>query len=418
MDGLSEISSGSIPYVDLNYLPSSVSDLSSYLIDLMNRVTNAAIAVLTRPINYVRSSIADLFFFQLNSKPDYLTPEKEFYTHFWNGIEGFSSICKDYTKILTIFAPPRDHTCLVTLSDGKQVRLTCRVIESKPSDTPESSPRPFCTSAFVVGNHSTRESSVMESYPYLAFYAREAEVQPNLPRGRFIIISAYDIYDSNSQAYTPKTLDEGGEILNKAICALQSEFGSIDQLVVHSLGTILLGASLKYFTGANLVHLPKNICWDRGPTSIFHASLNYAAGLGLLLFPPAYLVGWTLDLAGELKQFCENNDMKERTWVFNGATKDHRFYGLADLSKSDAVRDLQNRTDIDVWRLGFDVPKGLLHENAQHSINATMFLKSFLVPGSNEEFLDPGDNLADALMKQSLLKIHRIRKERLDLLRN
>ncbi len=283
----------------------------SGLWNCVNRVVSYVSGAVSKPAAYVGKLIATEFFFPLTkqAKQAQLKLEEAFRARFWTGD---SVPPLNNQKIIESFNQPFDKSYIITLNNGKKVTLTCSVIESK-SDLVQgtaSENAPFYNLVCVAGNHSTNESTITGVYSYLDAFLDKRREQEIPSKGRVIVITGYNITDDQRNLYIPKTLDEAGCILKEALCAMQEDYGSIDQIVGHSLGGILLGAAMKHFTRPFLKFLPRNILYDRCPYSIYAACKNVSAvgiPIGQILFPLVKLLGWSLDLADEISEFCKQN---------------------------------------------------------------------------------------------------------------
>lgn len=307
---------------------------------------------------------------------DQLQIEEDFSRDFWDPSKPLDPSFKDQAMIREKFAPPEDRVFPIQLPDGKSVEITCRIIETKEKAGD------FYNFIQMPGIYSTIDNNVVAVYPYLAAYLN---VEKSLPPARFIIIS------ENNLNYKPATLDEAGLILLETLKAMRAEFGEIDQLVAHSLGNIFFSSALKQVDDPAV--LPKHICMDRGPSSIFEASKKYFWGLGGLFYFLLEFGKWAADLEQDVVDFCLK--WKNRPpIVVTGVVQDHHFSGGANLCMGEKIRHVDG---VDV--LVFDPPRQVAHQHAHHNLRTDFLNSRYLIEES--DFMGSSENFPEAIIRHS-----------------
>jgi hypothetical protein len=238
----------------------------------------------------------------------------------------------------------------------------------------------------MTGIYSTIQNNIVGTYPYLAAYLNaENEGKPR-PPARFIV------FTENNLNYKPISIDEAGLVFLETLKVLRSEFGEIDQLVAHSLGNIFLTSALKQIDDPKI--LPKHICLDRGPSSIFEASKKYFWGLGGILYFILEFGKWAADLQQDLVDFCMK--WKERPpIVIAGVLQDHHFSGEANLCLGAKINQVDG---VDV--LVFDLPQQIVHPQAHHNLSADSLNPRYLTRES--DFIKTSENFSEAIIRHSL----------------
>src|SRR5579862_816090 len=229
------------------------------------------------PRDWLAKAIATQFFYVLTTKgkKQELQDEQELHTRFWKTDLSTPPFKKE--EIFACFYPPREKSFEIKLS-GKTVTYTVSIVESKVTNS--SAPcGPKYNLVYVAGNHTTKDTFLTGIYPYLESYLTQRNQQTHFSGARMVNITGYDIRDETGKMYFPKTLDEHGRILEAILCAFYDEYGSIEQIVGHSLGGILLAAAMKHLrVRGEDKYVPKHILLDRTPDSIFGASKNQYMG--------------------------------------------------------------------------------------------------------------------------------------------
>lgn len=333
--------------------------------------------------------IGKAFFFPLHSKAarEKVQEAETFVKNWWNRNQPLDPNFRKQFQVRRKFTVS-DKTVTTTIN-GKTLTLSYRVVERKGSS------KKGYNFVQIPGNTSNSRTGILFLYPFLAAFLKLQKEEPDLKSGRFITISEYDLKDASGNDYSPSSLDESGLILKDAMSKIVNRYGKINHVLCHSLGSILYSAAQKYMDGKKAEHLiPKNICFDRGPTSIELASKKY--WYGSLIIPFAWFTGWLLNLENAIIDFCKK--WPHITKVVSGVVEDHHFYGPAGLCNSAGVRTLQKEKKIKL--LIFD-PKGF-HEMAHHSLRNDYFNKNYLIKPSNDDFMEENETFAHTLLRHSV----------------
>ncbi len=338
--------------------------------------------------NAIGSIVRDPFFFPLKwsviaeaqATKDRLKIEEEYNRDFWDPSKPLDPNLASYAHVREFFSPPEDRTFSIRLKDGTVAEITCRVVQTKYQGD-------NCYNFVHIPGMTSTISNNLGTLPYLSAYLKTQEGDGNPPPpGRFIIIS------ENNLSIKPRDLEEAGFIMQETLKALHQEFGSIDQAVAHSLGVIFLAKALKL--AEELSYLPRHICLDRGPTSIYEASKKYFCGLWIYLL--AKSGGWASALEEDISYFCKK--WKHRpSLLITGVIPDHHFSGSANLCLGEEMIKLKNQGDVDV--VIFDPPRQLIHENAFHSCWPDFFNSRYLKSPST--FIKESENLPEAIVRHS-----------------
>ena len=337
----------------------------------------------------IGSAVRDVFFFPLKwsvianmkSVREQLQIEETYYRDFWNPSKPVDPNLKDQAKIREKFAPPEDRVFPIPLRNGRTAEITCRIIQTKEGEGP------FYNFVQVPGIYATISNNIGSTHPYLAAYLHAEKEGKTLPSARFIVIS------ENNLDFKPATLDEAGLVLLETLKALKAEFGDIDQLVAHSLGGIFLANALKQTDDPTL--LPKHLCFDRGPTSIWEASKKYFFGLGCFITLLAKIGEWAADTEQDIVDFSQKWEDKKPSLLVTGVIQDHHFSGKANLCLGEKIKQIK---DVDL--LVFDPPRQIIHEKAHHNLRPNFFNPRYLVTKSN--FMKSSENLSEAIIRHSL----------------
>lgn len=400
--------------------------------------------------------IRDAYFMPLFNKlsPEWqlqLEKEEEFFQKFWNAKAELRPEFPLQKDIRNHFIHKTEKVAVTVF--GKKLWVRCLIIESKnhkESDT-------FYNFVHVLGNSSTIDSNIAQTYPFLASYLN---LKPNYP-ARFILISQYNIEsrEKSMPLYKIKTLQEGGFILSETLKSLEETYGTIHQIFAHSLGCMIATTSLQFFhkiTPQNTlknnppsllfqkIHmiftkaaeffikcyefiiypltgkiiktppenppilkairtfksLPKNIHFDRGPSSIEELSKERWGGSIFLDF--AKLSGWDLDLGKEIFNFVQNTKENLPSITFTNALQDHIFNGKASLIANPYIQRLT--TEKKVTSLILDITQQCIHSSAHHSLHAGALNRLHLIEESSEQnFLQGNESLSDAIIRKSML---------------
>lgn len=386
-------SSDEVSYsVEINEDPSKIEELVQKTQDIWGQIYDATLGNLIKVVHVIRSAIGsivrDVFFFPLKwsvianmqSVQNQLRIEEAYARDFWDVSKPLDPNLKDHAKIRERFDPPEDRVFPIQLKDGKIAEITCRIIQTKGEG------ENFYNFVQVPGIYTTISNNIGATHSYLTAYLNaEKEGQP-LPSARFIIVS------ENNLNFKPETLDEAGLVLLETLKALRVEFGDIDQLVAHSLGNVFLASALRQTDDPKV--LPKHICLDRGPTSIWEISKKYFWGMGRLIYLLAKVGGWVSDIEQDVFDFCQKWEEKP-SLLITGVIQDHHFSGGANLCLGEKINGIQ---DIDV--LVFDPPRQIIHETAHHNLRPDFFNSRYLVGES--DFMKSSENLPEAIIRHSL----------------
>ncbi len=351
----------------------------------LNRTALKTQSLWTEFLQWVGHFIRDAFYMPVPANPTanpVLKREEAFAAGFWDPSIPLDPNYPLQEKIRKEFAV-YDQPIKMQTADGKLLEVPCRVIESKKRDGQ------FHNYVHVLGNLSTISNNIASPYPYLAAYLDQKKSDPAVPPARFILISQYGMR-SDGVPFRPRTLDEAGLILKKALETLSENHGPIDQLVAMSLGSIIFASSLKHFE--DTAAIPKAIHFDRAPSSIKAASQNYTGGSLLYLLSKA--TGWTVDIGQELADFCQRNP--DVPCIVSGVKDDFYFPGRAGLHEDEKIKGLDQ-----VKILIFAPPHQLFHLRAHHGLRSDFLTFNYLVGHSDPELLKEREHLASASLRHS-----------------
>jgi hypothetical protein len=311
-----------------------------------------------------------------------LKREEEFFRAFWDPKKPLDPNYphqEEMRKEFNVYDQPiKMHT-----ADGTPLEITCRIIESKKRD------EKLYNFVHVLGNLATISNNIAAPYPFIAAYLDHQKSDPSLPPGRFILVSQYGMV-SDGVPFKPRSLDEAGLILKKAVETLSETHGQIDYLAAMSLGSIIFASSLKHFE--NSAAFPRHIHFDRAPSSIKASSKNYYGGT--LLYLLAKATGWSADIGQELSNFYR--EKPKIPCIVSGVREDFFFPGSASLHEDKNVKGINQ-----IKRLIFSPPQQLFHARAHHGLRADFLNFNYLVGDSNRELLKERENLANAALRHS-----------------
>jgi len=376
--------------VNVNLDSSTLQGLAQKTQTICGQIFGMTVGNLIKIVHIIPNAIGvvvrDAFFFPLKwsvianmqSVKDQLQIEETYARDFWDASKPVDPNLKDHAKIREKFDPPEDRIFPIELEDGRIVEMTCRIIQTKGGG------ENFYNFVQVPGIYNTISNNIGATHPYLAAYLNAEK--DGQPPARFIIVS------ENNLNFKPATLDEAGLVLLETLKALRVEFGDIDQLVAHSLGTVFLANALRQ--ADDPMFLPRYICFDRGPTSIWETSKKYFFGLGRVLYLFVSIGGWASDIEQDIVDFCQKWKEKPH-FLVTGVIQDHHFSGGANLCLGEKIKKVE---DIDV--LVFDPPRQIVHEKAHHNLRPDLLNSRYLVKESN--FLKPSENLTEAIIRHSL----------------
>ncbi|MCF7852508.1 MAG: hypothetical protein K9M07_04635 [Simkaniaceae bacterium] len=355
-------------------------------------IYDVTIGSLCKVVHIIRSAIGsvvrDAFFFPMkwsliaNSQAvqDQLLLEENYCSDFWDPTKPLDPSLNLHAEIRENFAIPEDLVIPIRLKDGRSVEITCQVIQTKESGDS------FYNFAHIPGIYTTIYNNIGTIHPYLAAYLKSHNEAESLPPARFIMIS------ENNLNFKPATLDEAGFVLLETLKALKERFGELDQLVAHSLGNIFLANALKQMDDPT--PLPKHICLDRGPTSIWEASKKYFFGMGRLIYVLAQCGEWASDIEQDIIDFYQTWE-KRPSLLITGVRQDHYFSGEANLCLGEKIKKIDG-----IEFLVFDPPRQLIHQAAQHNLKSDFFNSRYLTVHS--ELMKPLENLSETIIRRSL----------------
>lgn len=366
--------------------------LSSKIQSIWGQIYHTALDGFNKIVHIARSSIGavvrDAFFFPLKCSllvnrqevQKQLQIEEAYCRDFWDPAKPLDPNFKDQGKIREKFAPPEDRTFNIQLNNGKKVEITCRIMQTKAQVGK------YYNFVQIPGIFGTITNTVGNAYPYLAAFVNSEKEGVELPPARFILVS------ENNLNYKPATLDEAGLVLLEILKSLKAEFGDLDQLVAHSLGNILFANALKQIDDPKI--LPKHVCFDRGPTSVWEASKKYFWGFGRLLYIFAEFGGWASDIEQDIVDFCQKWEARPSILV-TGIEQDHHFSGSANLCLGEKIKKIK-----DIQTLVFDPPRQIADEFELHNMRADFLNPRYLIGESN--FIESSENLSEAILRHSL----------------
>lgn len=242
---------------------------------------------------------------------------------------------------------------------------------------------------FLLGNLSVHDDNITGIYPFLASYMKEREKNPNMEGIRFILVSQYNTKTEENKQFKPLNLDEMGQVLAKILEGLQKTKGPIQQLMGYSLGTIALSAALPHLDSE---YLPKNIYWDRGPSSLEVISHNHGFK-GWFLWHCARFAGWDFDLGHNIRKYL--GDRKEQKIYITEVEHDSYFAKQASLAKSPHLKNLGAEQGF--HKFTFDFAKQLYDERGHHGLHNGL-LDYFHLQKPTKE-LKSHESMADLLIR-------------------
>ena len=288
------------------------------------------------------------------------------------------------------------------MNDRRSITVTFKMYETRyPSSRSRNSNRQYFNFAFIGGNHCTRESSIAPLYPYLASFLNRRQGQEI---GRFFFLTGYD-NTVGKNVYIPRDLKEGGYILHQTLHFIYNQYGSIDFVMGHSLGGILLGEALSHYK-KNALDLPQRILFTQSPRWMWGACYNITGWFGLFgLYPFAYLTGWTSNLAQNIQHFHERCSQKTMGTAYPSlyivdVLQDY----LCDRAWLATAPEINS---LDTYDMMFDLPQQVLHERAHHGAWAKALQGAYITKahGTLLTLFKEDESLADLVVKISLNKM-------------
>lgn len=287
---------------------------------------------------------------------------------------------------------------VVIESQGKQIKLKCRVIE------PKGCPKDGCLNHLIVqGNISTLDNNMPGLYPFLDSYLKEKEENPNLPPGRFIIFNHYDnkvvdVGSDKEEDYYPGDLDEWSFVFKKTLESLVDQYGKLQLLAAHSLGNIPVVEHLKHVKDEEFARLfPRTLFLAQGPSSFDEVTKNmpfsfelYPWGWvgiwGFLIYLMSKWTGWAPDidktLVERLNNLPKDNEkilkkLKDTHIIITEVAHDYYFPGKASLCASEKLEKLTGTTNL--YRMTFNPPLSWGIPRAQHNYNIGLMQRQDLI---------------------------------------
>jgi hypothetical protein len=324
-------------------------------------------------------------------------------------------------------------------SQGKQIRVKCRVIETK--GCPKEGALNHC---IIQGNNSTLDNNTPGIYPFLEAYLKEKEKYEEFPPGRFILLSHYDntVCDSenHTEEYYPGDMHEWGFVFKKTLESLVNQYGELDLLAAHSLGNIPVVESLKYIKDEEFVRLfPRTLLLAQGPSSLKEVSKNmpfslgiypwgWCLAIGLIVYLLAQWTGWNIEidqtLVERLKSLPKEEDILKKLHnshiVITEVYHDYFFPERASLCASEKLEELRSLTNL--YRMTFNPPLSWEPSISQHSYPIGLLQRQDLIkeslddaernvvdlkdpkkiihhPIAHEKMLRHGENLVEAVLR-------------------
>ncbi len=400
----SQVSASPCKPIDASFIPKTQSLYEYY--------------VLSQARTLVRSLFFPLFNELSSKQKAQMKKEEQFFEGFWDPKAPPYPELSHHKKIKNNFTHKNEDFAITLKGEAYMVR--CSVIESKNYI----SGKECYNAVHVLGITSTLNNTIMHTYPLLASYLDLKGKKS--PPARFILMNQYSIYSADGSIYKPETISEAGFIHSETLKAIEERYGTIHQLISHSLGSIVTAAALKFFhkdlpENTNPLtdritpikpgdestlkairvfkSLPKNIVFDRGPSSIEKLSNRYTGGS--ILLPLARLSGWDVNLGKEISDFIQNCPENAPSVTVVNALQDHRFHGDVTLLDHPDIKRLT--VEKKVTSILLDITLQSLHENAQHSFSLGNWYGSHVVEGYKEQdFLQKDQSLATAIIKNSI----------------
>ncbi|MBX9924044.1 MAG: hypothetical protein K2Y01_08030 [Rhabdochlamydiaceae bacterium] len=311
---------------------------------------------------------------------DILQKEKDFFAHFWDPSYQVNPHLPYHAAIRKHFVWKKES--LPIEMQGNPMKVDYSIIE--PSHQKASQ-----NFVFLLGNLSVHDDNITGIYPFLASYMKERAKNPNMPGIRFILISQYDTKTQDNTQFVPKNVDEIGQVLAKTLESLQKEKGAIHQIMAYSLGTIALSSALPYISTEEL---PKNIYWDRGPSSL--EVISHAHGFkGWFLWHCAKFAGWDFDLGQNIRKYLANR--KDQKIYIAEVEHDCYFAKKCSLAQSPHLESLGKEQGF--HKFSFDFAKQLHDERCHHGLHNGL-LDHFHLKNPTTE-LKTHESMADLLIR-------------------
>lgn len=294
---------------------------------------------------------------------------------------------------------------------------SCLVYESKRGNKQ----LPHRNIILFCGNLNSNEIT-RDPYPFARAWLELEEEDHNLAPLRITVVSGRNIYQDEQPFIPPLAIT--GEVHKAILDQLIDAHGPIDQIVAFSLGCGVAAKVMDSIDDESIDHYPKKWWLHNGPSSLELVSKIYPAGRSFL-WPAAKLVGWDVNPALSLKDFCGRIKRLEKTDEFSiGVSglygdRDHHFpleVGLCnspEVALLKAAGEIQHLLKITLSQVDF-------HEKDHHGrsldnielkhlvdpIKGDFYLRP-LHPENNDEqgevpFILPGEHLARSILRQLL----------------
>ncbi len=334
-----------------------------------------------------------------------LENEKKFCNDFWNPTAPIHPEIPYHEAIRNHFNCKLEN--IEVDIEGTKVTVTCLVIESKKEEFQNQMDDCY-NFIHLVGNLSTIDNEIMGTYPYLASYMEHLEeARDKTPPARFIIMSQYNTTynDEQKTVYKPDSIHRAGFISAEVIKTIQNRYGTINQVVGHSLGCIVLASSLNYLQ-QGCDPLPKNILFDRGPSSIYQLSqriLGKTFYVASLFFSLRAVQNWLPNLGQQINSFIDGltrSQKKIPEIVVAGSPKDHLFPKESNLCLSPFIQDLYKKKQITL--LAFSPPNQCIPKSLIHMAGNHLFTKNHLTKDLKDQNFLEKETLAKTIIRKSL----------------
>lgn len=332
----------------------------------------------------IGGTIRDSFFLPLNGKLSLENRLKvqgtiDFFEDFWNLLSPLNPQLPYQKEIRETFVCKKEAQTIEVA--GKSLKVEYNVIESPSSSS--ASQNLVC----ILGNSSLLNNNISYIYPFLASYLEKNKHSIFPIPLRMICISQYATFENN-HLYKPKTLEEAGMILTEVLKKIAKTKGPIDQVVAHSLGTIVLASSLKYAAHEKGL-IPSNILFDRGPSSIEETSYRKLGNLGgWVALKLAKLSGWDLDLGLEIQKHLGSR--VESNILISEVIHDFHFENIG-ISSSPQLKNVPFKKFI------FDFADSFHIWRSHHSLSPSLLDGHHLVP-RNPSLLENNESLASKVI--------------------
>jgi hypothetical protein len=381
---------------------------SLYMVSIRQMNTIYERCVLNPARDLIRPMFFPLFSSLSSSFQSRLKDEKQFFEDFWNPTI-------PVRPELPLQGAIREHfTCrheIFQVTIKKEVlSIKCCIIEPKNL----SSDKDCKNLVHALGNTCTADNAIIYTYPLLASYLEGEDKAP----ARFILLSQYEARKDDGSTHEHRTLSEAGLILTETLLLLEKSYGTIQQIVAHSVGGIVTAAALKHFyrkpvntllpnwsglkspfSPANCKEkfkvTPKSIVFDRTASSVQELSGRYIGGS--FLIGSRVFSGWKMDFGEEIAKFIERSAEAPPTITVIGARQDHEFPGKVNLFNNAHIKKLAAAEKI--TRLLLDAPFRFAVPRTHHSKSLGEWHNVHVVDG-NKGLIPENKSLSDVIIKR------------------